>query len=93
MMTRVRGSSNAKAKRELGWQPRWPTWREGVPPAPDSGETGTLTTEQLYGDLRPLMFSIAYRMLGQVTEAEDIVQEAFLRYYRAMAGLGPAGLA
>ncbi len=29
MMTQVRGSSNAKAKRELGWQPRWPSWREG----------------------------------------------------------------
>jgi nucleoside-diphosphate-sugar epimerase len=29
MMTRVRGSSNAKAKRELGWQPRWPSWRDG----------------------------------------------------------------
>lgn len=29
MMTQVRGSSNAKAKRELGWQPIWPTWREG----------------------------------------------------------------
>jgi 2-alkyl-3-oxoalkanoate reductase len=29
MMTRVRGSSNAKAKRELGWQPTWPTWRQG----------------------------------------------------------------
>ena len=28
-MTRIRGSSNAKAKRELGWQPRYPSWREG----------------------------------------------------------------
>jgi DNA-directed RNA polymerase specialized sigma24 family protein len=33
------------------------------------------------GDLRPLMFSIAYRMLGSVTEAEDVVQEAFLRLH------------
>jgi len=29
MMTQIRGSSNAKAKRELGWQPGWPSWREG----------------------------------------------------------------
>jgi nucleoside-diphosphate-sugar epimerase len=29
MMTRIRGSSNAKAKRELGWQPVWPSWRDG----------------------------------------------------------------
>jgi nucleoside-diphosphate-sugar epimerase len=27
--TDTRGASNAKAKRELGWQPRWPTWRQG----------------------------------------------------------------
>ncbi|NGN91387.1 NAD(P)-dependent oxidoreductase [Nocardioides sp. KC13] len=29
MMTSVRGSSNAKAKRELGWTPSYATWREG----------------------------------------------------------------
>jgi 2-alkyl-3-oxoalkanoate reductase len=29
MMTDIRGASNAKAKRELGWQPRWTTWRVG----------------------------------------------------------------
>jgi nucleoside-diphosphate-sugar epimerase len=29
MMTEVRGASNEKAKRELGWRPRYPSWREG----------------------------------------------------------------
>jgi RNA polymerase sigma-70 factor, ECF subfamily len=38
--------------------------------------------EEVYEELRPLMFSIAYRMLGEATEAEDIVQEAFLRFHR-----------
>jgi RNA polymerase sigma-70 factor (TIGR02957 family) len=32
-----------------------------------------------YTEYRPLMFSIAYRMTGSVNDAEDIVQEAFLR--------------
>jgi len=32
-----------------------------------------------YAQYRPLMFSIAYRMTGSVSDAEDIVQEAFLR--------------
>ena len=37
--------------------------------------------------LRPLMFSIAYRMLGSVTEAEDVVQAGLLRMHeRARAG-------
>jgi hypothetical protein len=30
-MTQVRGSSNEKAKRELGWQPKYPSWRDGFP--------------------------------------------------------------
>ncbi len=29
MMTQIRGSSNALAKRELRWQPAWPSWRQG----------------------------------------------------------------
>ena len=31
MMTEARGASNAKAKKELGWTLRYPTWREGFP--------------------------------------------------------------
>jgi nucleoside-diphosphate-sugar epimerase len=29
MATEMRGASNAKAKRELGWQPRYASWRQG----------------------------------------------------------------
>jgi RNA polymerase sigma-70 factor, ECF subfamily len=39
-----------------------------------------------YQELRPLLFSIAYRMVGSASEAEDLVQEAFLRLRRAVAG-------
>jgi 2-alkyl-3-oxoalkanoate reductase len=31
MMTEVRGASNSKAKRELGWTPAYPSWRDGFP--------------------------------------------------------------
>jgi RNA polymerase sigma-70 factor, ECF subfamily len=41
--------------------------------------------DETLADLRPLLFSIAYRMLASVSEAEDVVQEAFLRHQRALA--------
>jgi RNA polymerase sigma-70 factor, ECF subfamily len=40
----------------------------------------------VFEELRPLLFSIAYRMLGSVAEAEDVVQDAFLRFHRAREG-------
>jgi RNA polymerase sigma-70 factor (ECF subfamily) len=40
--------------------------------------------ERLFNELRPVSFAIAYRMLGRVTEAEDVVQEALLRVHRAL---------
>ena len=39
---------------------------------------------EAFEDLRPLLFSISYRMLGSVAEVEDIVQESFVRYHRAL---------
>jgi nucleoside-diphosphate-sugar epimerase len=36
MMTEVRGASNAKAKRELGWRPAHPSWREGFAAGPEA---------------------------------------------------------
>ncbi|HEY0630497.1 MAG TPA: RNA polymerase sigma-70 factor [Thermoleophilaceae bacterium] len=40
--------------------------------------------ERLLEDLRPVAFAIAYRMLGSVSEAEDVVQEALLRLDQAL---------
>lgn len=43
IMTRVRGSSNAKARRELGWEPRWSSWRSGF----EHGLFGDVTAERV----------------------------------------------
>jgi len=40
--------------------------------------------EQMLDELRPVAFAIAYRMLGSVSEAEDVVQEALLRVHQAI---------
>jgi len=42
------------------------------------------SADTAFQDLRPLLFSIAYRMLASVADTEDILQEAFLRYHRAV---------
>jgi RNA polymerase sigma-70 factor (TIGR02957 family) len=42
--------------------------------------------EKLLDELRPVSFAIAYRMLGSVSEAEDVVQEALLRVHQTLEG-------
>ena len=39
-----------------------------------------MTRDGEFEELRPLLFAIAYRILGSVAEAEDAVQETWLRY-------------
>jgi RNA polymerase sigma-70 factor (TIGR02957 family) len=52
-----------------------------------AGVRGGMTErERLLDELRPASFAIAYRMLGSVAEAEDVVQEALLRVHRALEG-------
>jgi len=43
-----------------------------------------LSAGETFETLRPLLFSIAYRMLASVSDADDVVQDAFLRYQRAL---------
>jgi RNA polymerase sigma-70 factor (TIGR02957 family) len=41
-----------------------------------------MSEAELLEELRPAAFAVAYRMLGSVTEAEDMVQEALLRFHQ-----------
>jgi RNA polymerase sigma-70 factor (ECF subfamily) len=46
-------------------------------------------TKRVFNEHRDLLFSVAYRVLGSVTDAEDAVQEAWLRW----SGVDPTGIA
>jgi RNA polymerase sigma factor (sigma-70 family) len=62
---------------------RRPTCGGGVP------LEGTMTDEVIA--LRPRMMSVAYRMLGSVADAEDAVQDAFMRFHTAGGVSSPEG--
>ena len=46
---------------------------------------GRVTFGDRYSELRGLAFGVAYRMLGTASDAEDVVQDAFLRLQEAPA--------
>ncbi len=39
---------------------------------------------EIFNQHRPLLFGIAWRMLGKTADAEDILQEAFIRWQRTV---------
>ena len=51
---------------------------------PAGSSAGVNDREALLDELRPTSFAIAYRMLGSVSEAEDVVQEALLRVHQSL---------
>jgi RNA polymerase sigma-70 factor, ECF subfamily len=53
----------------------------------ESGPDGTRVAE--FSELRPLLFSVAYRMLGRASEVDDVLQEAWLRYGRLVGVRDP----
>ena len=43
-------------------------------------ETGTAEQTQRFSELRPLLFTIAYEILGSATESDDVLQDSYLRW-------------
>jgi RNA polymerase sigma factor (sigma-70 family) len=60
-----------------------PSYRQLLMGRTRSAEPSTGSPEAVFTALRPLLFSVAYRLLGRPADAEDLVQESWLRYARA----------
>ena len=56
----------------------------GTPELAIGIRSGMTDREKLLEELRSVSFAIAYRMLGSVSEAEDVVQEALLRVHQVL---------
>src|SRR5438067_13586823 len=54
--------------------------RERAVMANSVNSVNSVNPAEQFETYRPLMFGIAYRMLGSAMEAEDVVQETYLRY-------------
>src|SRR5262245_43857202 len=52
-------------------------------PRTDPSEAANTTLDDAWHEHRPYLLDVAYRMLGSITDAEDIAQEAFVRLMRA----------
>jgi RNA polymerase sigma-70 factor (ECF subfamily) len=50
---------------------------------PAGSKEEAVSETETFESLRPRLFGVAYRMLGSVSDAEDIIQETFVRYQRA----------
>jgi RNA polymerase sigma-70 factor, ECF subfamily len=59
--------------------------QHGLPDSPGEA-VGALTPAEVFHQHRALLFSIAYRMLGSVADAEDMLQETFIRWQQTATG-------
>jgi RNA polymerase sigma factor (sigma-70 family) len=79
------GESESSIACDIQYGPhRLPGVAPGAPELAAGAHSGMTDREQLLDELRPVSFAIAYRMLGSVSEAEDVVQEALLRVHQAL---------
>ena len=80
-----RRGDDDRAPRRVERQGQARAWvAPGAPELAAGVRSGMTDRERLLDELRPVAFAIAYRMLGSVSEAEDVVQEALLRVHQAL---------